>query len=123
MVISMVNSKRVTALILIIVFAGSFVLWDQYRVNRDFDALRSLLIKTRNEALQNEITFTTKLSGIDVKILRGISGNVINALHVGQSVAVGVYHGNVTSLNPPCFNFIRTPVAGPATCHMDLAWI
>ena len=77
-----INPTRVTALTLIIVFAGSFVLWDHYRVNRDLDALKSLLMKTRNEALLNQKTFATRFSGNDVTILKGISGNVIQALHV-----------------------------------------
>ena len=49
-----INPKRIAALALIIVFAGSFVLWDYHQLNRDFDALKSLLMKTRNKALQKE---------------------------------------------------------------------
>ena len=82
------NPWRVTALTLIIVLAGSFALWDHYRVNRDFASLKSLLMKTRNEALQSGKTFTTKFSGKDVKIQKGISGNLIQALHVPTLSAV-----------------------------------
>ena len=77
-----INPKRILELSIIIVFVGSFVLWDHYRVNRDFDALKSLLMKTRNEVLLKEKAFATRFSGNDVTILKGISGKVLNAQQV-----------------------------------------
>ena len=76
-----INPKRVTALTLIIVFAGSFVLWDHYRVNRDFSFLRSILTETRNRALLANKTFTTKFTDQAMTISKGISGTAIQKLH------------------------------------------
>ena len=80
------NGWKVLAriLILAILFTsiGTFVLWDYYRVDRDFSALKALLQDSRYRAIGNDKTFVVKFSGKEVVISDKNTGLVIKTMDV-----------------------------------------
>ena len=73
---------RVLILTILFTSAGTFVLWDYYRVNKDFSALKALLQDTRYRAIGNDKTFVVRFSGKEVVISDKNTGLVIKALIV-----------------------------------------
>jgi len=48
---------RILVLVSLFSGAGTFILWDHFRVQRDFSELKALLRQTRNEAIHEDRTF------------------------------------------------------------------
>lgn len=69
-------------LILTILFTGigTFVLWDYYRVDRDFSKLKALLQDTRYRAIGNDSPFVVKFSGKEAAISARNTGSIIKTL-------------------------------------------
>ena len=80
------NGWKVLARILILTIlftsAGTFVIWDYYRVDRDFSALKALLQDTRYRAIGNDKTFVARFSGKEVAVSDKNIGLVIKTLIV-----------------------------------------
>ena len=80
------NGWKVLARILIMAIlftsAGTFVLWDYYRVDRDFSVLKALLSDTRYRAIGNDKTFVVRFVGKKVIITDKTTGKVIKSLNV-----------------------------------------
>ena len=62
--------------------AGTFVLWDYYRVDRDFSTLKALLSDTRYRAIGKDKTFIVRFSGKKVIITDKTTGKVIKSLSI-----------------------------------------
>lgn len=62
--------------------AGTFVLWDYIRVDRDFSALKALLQDTRYRAIGNDRSFVARFSGKEVVVSDKNTGLVIKTLNV-----------------------------------------
>ena len=62
--------------------AGSFVVWDYHRVDRDFSALKTLLQDTRRRAIGNDRPFVVKFSGEEVVVSDKDTGLVIKTLNI-----------------------------------------
>ena len=73
---------RILILTILLSGAGTCVLWDYYRVNRDFSELKALLQDTRYRAIGNDKTFVVQFSGKEVVISDKNTGLVIKALIV-----------------------------------------
>ncbi len=73
---------RILILTLLFTGMGTFVLWDYYRVNRDFSALKALLHDTRYRAIGNDKTFVVQFSGQEVVISDKNTGSISKALIV-----------------------------------------
>ena len=73
---------RILILTILFTGAGTFVLWDYYRVDRDFSALKALLQDTRYRAIGNDKTFVVRFSGKEVVISDKNTGLVIKALTI-----------------------------------------
>ena len=80
------NGWKVLARILILTIlftsAGTFVLWDYYRVDRDFSKLKALLSDTRYRAIGNDKTFVVRFIGKQVIITDKTTGKIIKSLNV-----------------------------------------
>ena len=73
---------RILILTILFTGAGTFVLWDYYRVDRDFSALKALLTDTRYRAIGNDKTFVARFSGKEVVISDNNTGLVIKTLAI-----------------------------------------
>jgi len=77
-----INYLRVLLLSLLFVSAGSFVLWDRYRVIRDFSNLKSFLTGTRIEAIEKEKILIVKFIGKDITITDDKTGIALSTFHL-----------------------------------------
>ena len=77
-----INYLRVLLLSLLLIFAGSFVLWDRYRVIRDFSNLKSSLIYTRIEAFEKNKILIVKFIGKDITITDDKTGVALSSFHL-----------------------------------------
>ena len=73
---------RILVLALIFTALGTFVLWDHYRVNRDFSELKALLQDTRYRAIDNDKTFVVQFSGEEAVVSDRNTSLVIKTLNV-----------------------------------------
>ena len=73
---------RILILAILFTSAGTFVLWDYYRVDRDFSALKALLQDTRYRAIGNNRPFAVRFSGKEVTVSDKNTGLVIKTLIV-----------------------------------------
>lgn len=73
---------RIIILAILFTSTGTFVLWDYYRVDRDFSRLKALLQDTRYRAIGNDKTFVARFSGKEVVISDKNTGLVIKTLDV-----------------------------------------
>ena len=73
---------RVLFLSLLFVSAGSFVLWDHYRVIRDFSKLKSFLTGTRIEAIEKNKILIVKFIGKDITITDNKTGVALSSFHL-----------------------------------------
>jgi len=73
---------RILILTILFTSAGTFVLWDYYRVDRDFSALKALLQDSRYRAIGNDKTFVARFSGKEVVISDKNTGSISKALIV-----------------------------------------
>ncbi len=73
---------RIIILTLLFTSAGTLVLWDYYRIDRDFSALKALLSDTRYRAIGNDKTFVARFSGKELVISDKNTGLVIKALDI-----------------------------------------
>lgn len=73
---------RILILTILFTSAGTFVLWDYSRVDRDFSALKALLQDTRYRAIGNNKTFVVKFSGQEVTVSDKNTDLVIKTLNV-----------------------------------------
>ena len=62
--------------------AGTFVLWDYYRVDRDFSKLKALLQDTRYRAIAKNELSAARFIGKQVVITGGEPGKVIKTLNI-----------------------------------------
>ena len=71
-------------LIMAILFsgAGTFALWDYWRVDRDFSALKALLQDTRYRAIGKDKTLVARFVGKKVIITDKTTGKVIKSLSI-----------------------------------------
>ncbi len=77
-----INYLRVLFLSLLFVSAGSFVLWDHYRVMRDFSNLKSFLTGTRIEAIEKNKILIIKFIGKDITITDDKTGVALTTFHL-----------------------------------------
>lgn len=68
---------RILIFTILFTSAGAFVIWDYYRVNRDFSALKALLQDTRYRAIGNDKPFVVQFSGDQVTVSDKNTGLVI----------------------------------------------
>ena len=68
---------RIFILALMFTSAGAFVLWDYYRIDRGFSALKALLQDTRYRAIGNDKPFVVQFSGEEVAVTDKNTGLVI----------------------------------------------
>jgi hypothetical protein len=61
---------------------GGWVLWDYYRVERDFRELKTLLQDTRNQGIMTNQTLVVRFAGKDVVVTHKETGTVIDTLTV-----------------------------------------
>ena len=73
---------RILILAILFTSTGTLVLWDYYRVDRDFSALKALLQDTRYRAIGNDKTFIVRFSGKEVVVSDKNTGLLIKALTV-----------------------------------------
>ena len=73
---------RVAVLSTLLSCMGYFVLWDYYRVNRDFMKLKTLLTNARCQTAGREKTLVARFIGNTVSIMDNDTGFVINTLAV-----------------------------------------
>ena len=73
---------RILIMAILFTSAGTFVLWDYYRVATDFSALKALLSDTRYRAIGNDKTFVVRFVGKEVIITDKTTGKVIKSLRV-----------------------------------------
>ena len=73
---------RILVLVLLFTALGTLVLWDYYRVDRDFSKLKALLSDTRYRAIGNDKTFIVRFSGKEVVVSDKNTGLVIKALDI-----------------------------------------
>ena len=73
---------RILIMAILFTSAGTFVLWDYYRVDRDFSTLKALLSDTRYRAIGNDKTFVVRFSGKKVIITDKTTGKVIKSLSI-----------------------------------------
>lgn len=73
---------RVLFLSLLFVFAGSFVLWDHYRVIRDFSNLKSFLTNSRLEAIEKDKILILKFIGKAITITDDKTGFALSSFHL-----------------------------------------
>ena len=73
---------RTLGLALLFIALGTLVLWDYYRVDRDFSALKALLQDTRYRAIGNDKTFVARFSVGEVAVSDKNTGLVIKTLNV-----------------------------------------
>ena len=73
---------RILILTILFTSAGTFVLWDYYRVDKDFSKLKALLQDTRYRAIGNDKTFVARFSGKEVVISDKNTGLVIKTLNI-----------------------------------------
>lgn len=81
-ILNEIKYPRVLFLSLLFVFAGSFVLWDYYRVIRDFSDLKSALTSTRLEAIEKDKILIVKFIGKDITITDDKTGATLGTLHL-----------------------------------------
>jgi hypothetical protein len=62
--------------------AGTFVLWDYIRVDRDFSKLKVLLQDTRYRAIGSDKTFVVRFSGKEVAVSDKNTDSVIKTLTI-----------------------------------------
>jgi len=73
---------RILILTILFTSAGTLVLWDYYRVDRDFSALKALLQDTRYRAIDNDKTFVVQFSGEEAVVSDRNTSLVIKTLNV-----------------------------------------
>ena len=73
---------RILILAILFTNAGTFVLWDYIRVDRDFSALKALLSDTRYRAISKDSPFVVKFSGEEAVVSDKNTGLLIKALIV-----------------------------------------
>ena len=73
---------RILILTILFTSAGTFVLWDYYRVDRDFSALKALLSDTRYRAIGKNKTLVARFVGKQVIITDKTTGKIIKRLRV-----------------------------------------
>lgn len=73
---------QILILALLFTSAGTFVLWDYHRVDRDFSALKALLQDTRYRAIGNDRQFVVQFSAEEVAVSDKNTGLVIKTLNV-----------------------------------------
>ena len=73
---------RILVLAILFTSAGTFVLWDYIRVDRDFSALKVLLQNTRYRAIGNDKAFVVQFSGGEAVVSDKNTGAVIKTLNV-----------------------------------------
>jgi hypothetical protein len=73
---------RILTLALLFTSTGTFVLWDYYRVDRDFSQLKVLLQDTRRRAIGNDSPFVVQFSGQEVTVSNKNTDLVIKTLIV-----------------------------------------
>ena len=73
---------RILILTILFTCAGTFVLWDFYRVDRDFSALKALLSDTLYRAIGNDKTFVARFSGKEVVVSDKNTGKIIKTLNI-----------------------------------------
>lgn len=73
---------RILVLTILFTGIGTFVLWDYYRVDRDFSKLKALLQDTRYRAIGNDSPFVVQFSGEEAVVSDKNAGLVIKTLNV-----------------------------------------
>ena len=73
---------RIIILALVFSGAGTIILWDHFRVNRDFSDLKTLLSNVRYEAITKNKILTVQFPGKDVVVADKNTGLVIKNLNV-----------------------------------------
>ena len=73
---------RILVLTILLTGIGVFVLWDYYRVNRDFSELKALLQDTRHRAMSKNKTLVARFVAKQVTITDTETGKVISSLTV-----------------------------------------
>lgn len=73
---------RVLILTILFTSAGTFVLWDYYRVDGDFSALKALLQETRRRAIGKNKILVARFVGKQVIITDRKTGKVISRLNI-----------------------------------------
>ena len=73
---------RILILTILFTSAGTLVLWEYYRVDRDFSALKALLQDTRYRAIDNDKTFVVQFSGEEAVVSDRNTSLVIKTLNV-----------------------------------------
>jgi len=73
---------RILILTILFTSADTLVLWDYYRVDRDFSALKALLQDTRYRAIDNDKTFVVQFSGEEAVVSDRNTSLVIKTLNV-----------------------------------------
>ena len=73
---------RILILTILFTGAGLFVLWDYYRVDKDFSALKALLQDTRYRAISKDKTLIARFVGREITITDRKTGEVISGLNI-----------------------------------------
>ena len=73
---------RILILTILFTSAGTLVLWEYYRVDRDFSAVKALLQDTRYRAIDNDKTFVVQFSGEEAVVSDRNTSLVIKTLNV-----------------------------------------
>ena len=82
---SLIDKKallRILALTILFAGIGTFVLWDYYRVERDFHELKALLQDTRYRAISKNKTLVVRFSGKEVVVTDRKTEKVTKTLDV-----------------------------------------
>lgn len=77
-----IKYPRVLFLSLLLIFAGSFILWDHYRVIRDFSNLKSFLTNSRLEAIEKDKILIIEFFGKDITITDDKTGVALSTFHL-----------------------------------------
>ena len=124
---SMIDKKallRILILTILFTSAGTFILWDYSRVDRDFSELKALLQDTRYRAIGNDKAFVVKFSGQEVVVSDKNTGLLIKALTVPTLAEVN-YDIACFEKSRECKNLSRARVVGKShnntiyPLHMD----
>ena len=73
---------RILLLTILFTSVGIFVLWDYYRVNRDFTELKALLNQTRNQAISKDKVLVARFASKDIVVRGGDADLVIKSLNI-----------------------------------------